>query len=398
MKSLLNNFQTAPPCFMDDSPGDVGFQKLSKSLYTEINTAYTAAISSLPTPKFLNFEHDLSGIPRSPLLDTLPADLRDIAMTEAVGSTTYTWDIGARSMKLTLVFYSQEKMEDIGKALNLVSLMATWLRMACKVARANCSRRSLQTIIYLLPNKKVLPDSLVSTIDKIHVNSGVATSCQERGEICIYREEEVLKVFIHETFHALGLDTAGYDDAVSLKELDQLFPVENAEFSLKEAYTEWWARVINSALVCYKNKPYTTYDEFVVCLTFAVNMERTFALFQVKKILRHMGLTFDSLYGTDESSRTARRILYRENTPAFSYYILVAIMLFDFSALSEMFFDQNIMLFKLQARAAPYAALVDSVHKALSNPCLSDTMMRVTNYNDDPITQRTTRMSIIELA
>jgi hypothetical protein len=398
IKSLLNNFQTSPPCFMDDSPGAAGFQKLSKSLHTEITAAYRATISSLPTPKFLTFKHNSSAIPKSPLLDTLPAYLRDIVLTEAVGSQTYNWDIGSRSMRLSLVFYSQENMEDIGKAMDLVSLMATWLRMACKVSRANCSHRSLQTIIYLLPNKKVLPNSLVSTIGKIHVNSGVATSCQERGEICVYREEEVLKVFIHETFHALGLDTAGYDDLASLKELNQVFPIENADISLKEAYTEWWARIINSALICYKSKSHTTYDEFVVCLTFTVNMERTFALFQVKKILRHMGLTFASLYGTDASSRAARRVLYREDTPVFSYYILVALMLFDFSALSDTFVDQNVGLFKLQTRAAPYAALVDSVHRALSNPCLSDTMMRVTNYNDDPVTERTTRMSIIELA
>jgi len=94
----------------------------------------------------------------------------------------------------------------------------------------------------------------------------------------------------------------------------------------------------------------------------------------------------------------ARRVLYREDTPVFSYYILVALMMFDFSALSDSFFKQNVGLFKLQTRAAPYAALVESVHRALSNPCLSDTMLRVTNYNDDLVTERTTRMSIIELA
>ena len=399
MRSLLNNFQPAPACFLEDGPSDAGFEKLSKSLYSEMNAAYRATIGSLPTPTFNTFEESLSGVPRSPLLDTLPTDLQDIVLSEAVGSSTYDWKIGERSIRISLVFYSQEKMEDIGKALDLVSLMATWLRMACKVARTNCSCRSLQTVVYLLPNKKMLPESLISTIGKSHVNSGVATSCQERGEICIYRAEEALKVFVHETFHALGLDTAGYDDVASLKELQQLFPIENADISLREAYTEWWARVINSALVCYKNNMHIEdpYEGFSVCLTFSINMERTFALFQVRKILRHMGLTFSSTYGTDDSSDTARRVLYREDTPVFSYYILVALMLFDFSALSDTFFDQNVRLFKLQARSAPYAALVDSVHRALSNPCLSDTMLRVTNYDDDPVTARTTRMSIIEL-
>ena len=400
MKSLLNNFQTAPPCFMDDGPDNDGFKKLSKSLYAETSAAYGTTIGSLPTPTFLTFEDDLSGVPRSPLLDTLPGDLRDVALRDAVGASTYDWDIGTRRIRLSLVFYSQEEMDDVGKALDLVSLMATWLRMACRVARANCSSRSLQSVIYLLPNKKVLPISLVSTIGKAHVNSGVATACQERGEICVYRKEEVLKVFIHETFHALGLDTVGYDDVASLKELDQLFPIEHVDISLKEAYTEWWARIINSALVCYKNNMHRAdpYEGFAVCLTFAINMERTFALFQVKKILRHMGLTLSNLYGTDESSASARRVLYREDTPVFSYYVLVALMLFDFSVLSSAFFDQNVGLFKLQTRAAPYAALVDSIHRALSNPCLSDTMIRVTNYDDDPVTERTTRMSIIELA
>lgn len=399
MRSLLNNFQTRPACFLDDDPSDAGFAKLSKSLYSKINAAYGVTIGSLPRPTFNTFEDGVSGVPRSPLLDTLPVGLRDIVLADAIGSMTYDWNIRGRSIRVSLVFYSEEEMDDVGKTLDLVSLMATWLQMACKVARANCSRRSLNTVIYLLPNKKVLPDSLISTIGKSHVNSGVATSCQERGEICVYRKEEALKVFIHETFHAMGLDTAGYDDTTSLRELDQLFPIDNADISLKEAYTEWWARVINSALICYKNNMHLAdpYEGFAVCLTFAINMERTFALFQVKKILRHMGLTFPTLYGMNDSNATARRVLYREDTPVFSYYILVALMLFDFSALSDSFFDQNVGLFKLQARAAPHGALVDSVRRALANPSLSDTMMRVTNYNGDPITAKTTRMSIIEL-
>jgi len=400
MKSLLNNFQTSPACFLEDRSGSAAFQKLSKSLYSEINASYRVSIGTLPMPKYTTFKRNTPSVPRSPLLDTMPADLRDIVINNAVGSATYNWNIGVRNIRISLVFYSREKMDDIGWTLDLVSLMATWLRMACNVARESCSSRSLQTIIYLLPNKKVLPESLINTIGQMHVNSGVATSCQERGEICIYREEEVLKVFVHETFHALGLDTAGYDDQISLNKINELFPIENANISLREAYTEWWARVINCALVCYKNNIHLVqpYDSFAVCLTFAINIERTFALFQVKKILRHMGLTLASTHSTDESSEMARRVLYREDTPVFSYYILVALMMFDFSALSDSFFKQNVGLFKLQTRAAPYAALVESVHRALSNPCLSDTMLRVTNYNDDLVTERTTRMSIIELA
>ena len=58
----------------------------------------------------------------------------------------------------------------------------------------------------MTPIKKVLPSSPFVILSPTHANTAVTTTCTADGEICLFRKEEIFKVFIHETFHSLGLD------------------------------------------------------------------------------------------------------------------------------------------------------------------------------------------------
>ena len=172
-------------------------------------------------------------------------------------------------------------------------------------------RKEFHIYLYMTPLKKLLP--LHSTIGVDNVNSGMNTRdryCsqhEETNEIVIYREEDWFKVFIHESIHSFRLD---FDDPMK-EEMTRMFSV-NSEINLFEAYTEFWAKMIN-ILVCASLME-DNFTGVIQMMNVMVQMDKQFAVFQVVKILRHMGLTYsDLLKGTNK---------YREGTNVFSYFVL----------------------------------------------------------------------------
>ena len=65
----------------------------------------------------------------------------------------------------------------------------------------------------------------------------------------------------------------------------QLFPV-NSKVNMYEAYTEFWARIMNALFCSFINmKNKNDIDEFYTNTEFFINFERIFAFFQMIKIL-----------------------------------------------------------------------------------------------------------------
>ena len=85
--------------------------------------------------------------------------------------------------------------------------MIIWLKIAFQYAPLKCSK-TLKIYGFLTPFKKQLPGNQFTVISQNHCNSAVTTSCIPHGEIIVYRAEEFIKVFIHETqqrFQAISL-------------------------------------------------------------------------------------------------------------------------------------------------------------------------------------------------
>ena len=395
LASLLNNFQDAPGWDWSSGSTLMNFDKFTKTLWEQIDSSFKRVSDDSTSPVFKMHMSATSSPPSSPLLNMVPDELKESLKHGAKSSMSYSWIVGSRPVDLTFVFYEQEDAENVVPWVRRARLMHTWLRMAALTAKPHCAK-SLRIVIYLLPDKRVLPDSSIAVLGPSHVNGGVATSCRDDGEICIYRREECMKVFVHEVFHAFGLDTAGHSDAASEAEMQQLFPVPDLRIALEEVYAEWWARVINAALICYAHPKGKGRDNFLVLFSFALNMERVFALFQARKVLEHMGLRIGNLYATDEASIIARQLLYREKTPVFSYYVMVALLMYDFGSFAKELEMKNAGLFRLQSRASPFAAVTDSVHRAIADPALLTAFEQVRNYDMEDVTEQTLRMSIIE--
>ena len=98
-----------------------------------------------------------------------------------------------------------------------MKLIYTWLYVASLYANKTCSSDYLKIYIFMTDFKRNLPDKSIDTIGPFHVNGGLSDMCRKQSEMLIFRKEEWFKVFVHETFHNLGLD---FSDMSIKKEVD----------------------------------------------------------------------------------------------------------------------------------------------------------------------------------
>ena len=154
--------------------------------------------------------------------------------------------------------------------------------------------------IFLCDAPKKLPPKR-QILDENHVNTGYSYPCKS---LVVYRKQEFLKVFIHESFHYLGLDKC-----VAEKKLLDMFTIP-IDVSVREAYCEFWARTIQCDLLGGLQK------------------ERAHSVRNMVRVLRHMGLKYSDLWG-------AKGRTYAENTNVFAYVVLTAILMHTHKAFAD---------------------------------------------------------------
>jgi hypothetical protein len=206
-----------------------------------------------------------------------------------------------------------------------------WLTVVEKYAqRRECSQK-MNIYIYMTDQKKILPNA-GEEIEQIHVNTAFTTSCKTTTEIHLFRAEEWFKVFIHETFHALGLDFSEVGTSISINttmgRVFALHPVP--DFLLFEAYTELMAEIIN---IMFKS------PSWEAC-SVAITKQQKFSIYQACKILHFTGLSYSNLIRGNAQN-------YREKSPVFSYYIIKSVLLFFLDDFAEWckIYNTNALLF-----------------------------------------------------
>jgi hypothetical protein len=203
-----------------------------------------------------------------------------------------------------------------------VDNMLLWLHVSNKHITNACANK-LVIFVYLTSLEKNIPKTENAIISPNHVNTGITTSCPLNGEIAIYRIEEWFKVFIHESIHTLGLDFAKIDVKVSEDKIRETFYIPTP-ILLFEAYTEFWARVMNTLIVSFRWSEGDS-TSFLSFADFLLAYERIHCVFQMNKLLTHMNLEYADLY-TDSTLLDT----YREETNAFVYYIITAILMSNY--------------------------------------------------------------------
>jgi len=231
-----------------------------------------------------------------------------------------------------------------------VKKMFVWLYVATHFAPAECSRE-LAIYWYLTGHQKRLPSSKGGPVDQEHANTAFTMACpvDSANGIYIFRKEEWFKVFIHETFHSLGLDFSRMPEEGGNEALFSIFPVR-CDFRFYEAYTETWATILHALFLAMESKG-AVYPRLEAYL----QKERMFSLFQKAKLLVHHRLKYKHLCSTSTA--------YRENTQAFAYYVLKGILLFHTNDFIEWCAHKNKGTIAFKRLPANVLSLVDFVRK-----------------------------------
>lgn len=238
----------------------------------------------------------------------------------------YSFSLYDRNVKVYFIVENDDIELEIEQYNKYVQSVATWLYILNMYASKECAK-NLNIYFYFTSLEKNLPNSNIHILNEINVNTAFTTTCPIDSEIVVFRKEEWFKVFIHETFHNFGLDFSMMNNDMINDCIINIFKV-NSKINAFEAYTEFWAEIIN-VLFCsyYATKDKNNVNEFLSNSEFYINFEKTYSSFQLVKTLDFMGLQYKDLYSNTKVSSIVRENLYKENTNVLSYYIIKTVLI-----------------------------------------------------------------------
>lgn len=206
-----------------------------------------------------------------------------------------------------IVHFSGNTDMTILKISTYCRLINTFLRFIESYVYKKCEAKNVHVIICLTDLDKTFKYN--SYVSKNDVNSAFTTRC---GNIYIFRKEEWFKSLIHETLHHYMI---GINEELKVSDI---FTVNKLHVNLDETYVETWAELINNMFIVS-----LTYDEKHWISKFYQHLfyEFLFSTFQGIKYLNQHNLKYENILSNKE------KITLRENTFAFSYYVIKMIVM-----------------------------------------------------------------------
>ena len=252
---------------------------------------------------------------------------------------------------------------DVENVDNMFDRVIMWLYVVNLYSPPKCSKK-IDIHFFLCDAKKLLPSNSIDIIGKSHVNSGYTYCCPIENQIVIYRKEEWFKVFIHETMHSFGLDFCNNSTNKTIKSyMNSVFTVKS-NMNIYESYSETWAVIINNAFGAFLTEPIDKYRKFSSRFRNLMSDEVSFSLIQMNKILTHMGLEYKDL-SSKTSSSSIKRLLYKEESEVFSYYIIKTILLYHYNLFIKWCDENNHSLIKFNTRDSNiqnFCSFIISIH------------------------------------
>lgn len=264
--------------------------------------------------------------PKTFSVNGFPETARKVIDEYSLTSLHYSFMIYDRNIDIYFVLEEPVTEIDVDTYNNYVDYILYWLYIVNKHASKTCSNK-LSFYIYHTFLTKVLPSTNIQILDEDNVNTGFTKTCQSNAEVVVYRMEEWFKVLIHESMHNFGLDFSDMDNSNCKSKILSLFPIKS-DVNLYEAYTEFWARIINILFCSYSNTSNKTdINELLSNTEFFINFERIYSFYQMVKILDFMDIEYRHLIEKTVYSESLRKTFYKENTNVLSYYIITVILL-----------------------------------------------------------------------
>lgn len=233
-------------------------------------------------------------------------------------------------VEVIYALFKQSEINNLKKVENRIKKALRILRFLLFYVGSGNKLKKITLNLYLTNMKKTLPKNQIKTLKEDNCNSALTYACASEGEVLIFREEEWKKVLIHELFHSLCLDFSGISYLLLKDKFKDLLKVKS-DYEISEAYTEYWATILNGCFISFDIlDDKDDYEQFGLYSEFCVQFERIFSMFQLVKILDHMGLCYKDLISDGKMSKSLKKLLYKEETNVLAYYIIKCVLLFDY--------------------------------------------------------------------
>ena len=299
--------------------------------------------------------------PKSFTANNFPATV--IKHIDSTASIEVTYRFSLKDRNMTVHFILENSLPaNVSACDNHIKLIVHAMHVLTLYSKKECSR-NLNIFIYMTSLKKVLPKTNAHVLDQINANTAFTRTCMPTSEIVIFRKEEWFKVLIHESFHNFGFDFADMNNHECHSKILEMFKV-SSEVNLYEAYTEFWAEIINACFCSFFIlQNINNVNEYLSNADFFINFERTYSFFQLVKTLDFMGLTYQDLYASRNSK-------YKEKTNILAYYVIKTIMLHNFQDFLSWCKRHNTSLFQFKKDALTKMDLCYFIESKYKSPSL----------------------------
>ena len=224
-------------------------------------------------------------------------------------------------IKINIISYNNNKLTYYDNLINKILIAINLINNL--FYNYNCNSKSLTITIYLIKINKQF--SLIEN----NTNSGYTYPCIVNGNIIIFREEECLKVIIHELIHSFGYDkNYHFNKNINnlLREnfnLNENFNIKNSNIYFSESLVEFWAEYINICIFSHlMSKNYESFNKLVEQLML---LEKINSINNGNNILSNNKLDYVKIVNFDNNINH-----YRESSNIFSYYILKSYCIYDY--------------------------------------------------------------------
>jgi hypothetical protein len=310
--------------------------------------------------------------------NSFPPVIRQHIDELSLSEITYTFSLFNKECKVIFVVEDANVELKIKTYNKYIDSIVMWLYILNLYSSKECAK-TLTIYFYFTSLEKYLPDSNIFILDEKHVNTAFTTTCPKNSEIVVFRKEEWFKVFIHETFHNFGLDFSDMNTDKCHEHLLNIFKVKSLVNSF-EAYTEFWAEIMNSLFCSFfmlKNKTQHSNNnnnirEFLLNAEFFINFERSYSFFQLVKVLDFMGLTYKDLYSNSLKSKMMRETLYKERTNVLSYYVIKTVMMNNYPAFLSWCDKNNFSLFAFKKTYANQDSFCNFIDTHYKTSCMTE--------------------------
>jgi hypothetical protein len=219
------------------------------------------------------------------------------------------------------------------------------------------------------------------------VNSGYSYVCVKSGLIVVFRREEWFKVFIHECMHSFGMEFSGMKLNRLNRELGEIFKIR-VEINLFEAYTEFWAELINIGVISYVNNVRNKRNYYRYVEKF-LDIERYYSIFQAKKILEYNKIDYKNILEKDTK--------YKENSSIFSYYIIKSIMMININKIVEWCYKNNKNFIKFENNNSNLKSFLRLIREISESNKSKKILENSNNLLNNNFMGKNLRMSVIEI-